>query len=234
MRLMDINICYIINNNEKYINLTLDSIYYIKKFFKSKKYNLKFYVISEVMINLPTDIINIISPYKNIPLLHQRLYISELLNIKKVIFLDSDTCITRCISKLWEINLNNNIVGCAKHYFFNDEEKFYHKYELNFKPFNIYSPVYFNCGVQLIDCVMWKNNNITYKMKRLYKELKHLDHPHYKLDEPVYNTILRGKIFNIDIKWNYYPVNDFHRGYLTHYYGINIKNKPQHAEFLKK
>ena len=81
----NINICYTINNNKKYIDLTLESISSIKRFFRSKKYRLNFFIISEDKLNLPDYITNIISPYKGIPLMHQRIYISELLNVDKVI-----------------------------------------------------------------------------------------------------------------------------------------------------
>ena len=104
----NINICYVITGEDEYVNLTLKSIKYIKKTFRSKKHNLKFFVLNEEKIKLPSYIKNIISPYKNIPLLWQRMYIPELLKVNKCIFLDSDTITLTCISKLWETKLNNS------------------------------------------------------------------------------------------------------------------------------
>ena len=51
----DINICYTIDKNN--VELTLNSIFYIKKFFKNKKYNLSFYIVSNDDLTLP-DFIN--------------------------------------------------------------------------------------------------------------------------------------------------------------------------------
>ena len=165
----NINICYVITGEVNYIDLTLKSIKYIEKTFKSSKYKLKFFVVSEEKIKLPSFIKNIISPYKDIPILWQRMYIPELLNVKKCIFLDSDTITLSCISKLWETDLNGNIVGAVESHFLKptDELPFYVFYQLDYKPYNKVKK-FFNCGVQVIDCNKWLKNNIAEKMLPLY------------------------------------------------------------------
>jgi len=227
----NINICYIINDNKKYIELTLKSISYIQKFFKNSNYSLNFFIISENKIKLPAFIKNIITPYKDIPLLWQRIYIPQLLKVSRCIFLDSDTITMTCISKLWEINLNGNITGAVKSFYF-EKIKAFDYYNLNFEPFNKITE-YYNCGVQIIDCKKWEENNITVKMLKLYNDLYDNKHEWYKMDEPVYNAVLSGNVQTLNKKWNLFPGNRDVRPGILHYYGIYTNKKPVHNEFDK-
>ena len=233
----NINICYILNNNQEYIDLTLDSIYCIKKFLFSKKYKLKFYVISEEPLDLPDYIENVITPYKNIPLMHQRLYITELLDVDRVIFLDSDTINMTCISKLWETNLEDKVVGMAKHYHydnldhlirtfgFKDKEK--DKIIQDFK-FKYKIEKFYNGGVVLIDCKKWRELNLTRECVGFIDKLKGSNH--FKNEEIIYNIVLRDKIYELDELWNYFPREKFNRCYIMHYYGVFNSSKPVHSE----
>lgn len=233
----NINICYILNNNQQYIDLTLDSIYCIKKFMFSKKYKLKFFVISEEKLDLPDYIENIITPHKGIPLMHQRLYITELLDVDRVIFLDSDTVNMTCISKLWETNLEDKVVGMARHYHYDNldhlistfgfanKEKDEIIQDFKFK-YNIEK--FYNGGVVLIDCKKWRELNLTRDCVKFIDKLKGSNH--YKNEEIIYNIVLRDKIFELDELWNYFPREKFHRCYIMHYYGIFNAAKPVHSE----
>lgn len=230
----EINICYVINNNKEYIDLTLNSIKTIRNFFRSKKHSLNFFIISEEKIDITTDnnITNIISPYKGIPLLWQRMYISELIGTSKVIFLDSDTIIYTCISKLWSIDIGDNIVGMAPHYCMNNIQSMINHYGFeDYKMFNEKKHIkkYFNAGVVLINCIKWLDLNITGECLKVYHHIKDTDH--YKNDEPVYNIVLCGRIYELDETWNYFPRNSFKRVNILHYYGRYYKNKPLHNEF---
>ena len=223
----NINICYVITNENSYINLTLKSIKYIQNTFKNTKYKLKFFIISEEKIKLPSFIKNVISPYKNIPILWQRMYIPELLKVDKCIFLDSDTITLSCISKLWETNLDGNIVGAVESHFLKptDEIPFFNFYKLDYKPYNNIQNFY-NCGVQVIDCIKWIKNNTSKKMLILYNELFKVKHFCYKMDEPVFCAILDGKIKKLDKKWNFLPHDRSIRPSIIHYYGMYFKDKP--------
>ena len=227
----NINICYTINNNKKYIDLTLESISSIKKFFRSKKYRLNFFIISEDKLNLPDYITNIISPYKDIPLMHQRIYISELLNVDRVIFLDSDTYITTCLSKLWEIDMQDKIIGMSPHYHINTIneciELFNIRNEVKEYSF-LFKEQYFNAGVVLIDCKKWIKNDLTNICKDFLNIIK--DTKHYKNEEFTYNIALRNHIYVLDEVWNYFPRSEFKRVKILHYYGIYNKDKPKHDE----
>ena len=229
----NINICYVLNNHIDYVNLTLKSISYVKKFFRSKEYQLKFFVVSEEPIdNLPDDVTNVISPYKDIPLLWQRMHIPELLDVDRVIFLDSDTICLTCISKLWKIDLQDNIVGMCNHYCMNSIQAMLDYYSLSeYSIYNKHNDLkqYYNCGVVLIDCVKWRDNGIVSKCEEAYNQIKYT--PHYKNDEPTYNVILADDIYNIDPRWNYYPRGGYTRAHIIHYYGMYFDGKPIHNEF---
>jgi len=227
-----INICYVINDSKPFINLTLNSIYLIKKFFRSNKHVLNFYILSENKLELPNDITNIISPYKNIPLLWQRMYISELIGKSKVIFLDSDTMVYTCISKLWNIDIGDNIVGMAPHYCMHDIQSMIKHYSLqNYKMFDEKKHIkkYYNAGVVLINCNKWLEENMTSKCLKAYEHIG--DTNHYKNDEPVYNIVLSDHIYELDEVWNYFPRESYKRANIVHYYGKYFKNKPFHNEF---
>ena len=227
----NINICYTINDNKKYIDLTLDSISSIKTFFRSKKYKLNFFVISEEPLELPDYITNIISPYKGIPLMHQRIYISELLKVNKVIFLDSDTYATSCISKLWETNMQGKIIGMVPHYHIETLGKcvqLFNIEELVKGYSSLFNEPYFNAGVLVIDCKKWLKNNLTGICKEFLDIIKNTQH--YKNEEFAYNVVLRKHIFVLDELWNYFPRSDFKRTKILHYYGIYNNDKPKHDE----
>ena len=230
-----INICYVITDNKPFINLTLYSIDMIKKFFRSKKHTLNFYILSEEELNLPDDITNIISPYKKIPLFWQRMYISELIGESKVLFLDSDTITYTCISKLWDIDIGDNIVGMSPHYCMNDMQSCIKHYSLqNYEMINNkkHTKKYYNAGVILINCNKWLELKITDKCLEMYKHLSDTDH--YKNDEININVVLCDNIYELDETWNYFPRESYKKANIVHYYGKNYKYKPIHDEIFRK
>tara|TARA_R110002153_G_scaffold13431_2_gene49982 strand:+ start:12858 stop:13565 length:708 start_codon:yes stop_codon:yes gene_type:complete len=227
-----INICYVINNNQTYIDLTLKSIDMIKKFFRSKEHDLNFYILSEEKLELPSDVINVISPYKNIPLLWQRMYISELIGESRVIFLDSDTIAYNCISKLWDIDIGDNIVGMSPHYCMPNIQSCIKHYKLqNYKMFedNKHINIFYNAGVVLIDCKKWLEKNMTEKCLKVYEHVR--DSNIARNDEPVYNIVLKDQIYELSELWNYFPRDTFKKANIVHYYGKYYKHKPLHDEF---
>ena len=228
----DIHVCYVINNNKDFIDLTIKSAKHLRLFFRSKKYNLKIYALSEEEISLPSFIENIISPYKDVPLLWQRMYIPEVINSDKVIFLDSDTLAYTCISKLWEIDIGNNVIALAPHYCMHSIKDMLFHYSLN--NFPLYKEKqdikkYYNCGVSVINSKLWREENIKEIPLKYYNHIKTT--PHYRNDEPTYNVCFSGRIFELDESWNYYPNDNYKKANIIHYYGTYIKGKPFHNEF---
>ena len=197
----DINICYLISSD--YLQLTLTSIDYIKRFYKSNKYNLRFIIIGTDIFSVPRDILYIQSKCPELPLMHQRSHIPDMLDINRVIFLDSDTVTTTCISKLWEIELSNNIIAGVIHYYYPTFESMYKFYDLDFTPFNNRKDsLFFNGGVMLIDCNKWKENGITHKCMELFNLCKGTGAENR--NELGLNVALMNNWKQLDERWNYY------------------------------
>ena len=228
----DIHVCYVINNNQDFIDLTIKSARQLKLFFRSEKYNLKIYALSESKLILPSFIENIISPKKNIPLLWQRMYIPEVINSDKVIFLDSDTLAYTCISKLWEVDIEDKIIALAPHHCMHTIQDMLNHYNLNnFPLYNEKKDLkqYYNCGVSVINSKRWREENIKNIPLKYYKQI--IDTKHWKNDEPTYNVCFSNDIFELDKLWNYFPIGNYRKANIVHYYGTYLKGKPFHNEF---
>ena len=52
MKVTDIHVCYVINDNKDFIDLTIKSAKQLKQFFRSKQHNLKIYALSEMKLNV--------------------------------------------------------------------------------------------------------------------------------------------------------------------------------------
>lgn len=227
-----INICYMINH--AYLNLTLESIQHIKKSFKSKNHTLKFYIIGIDDFDTPEGIEFIKSPYGNMPILHQRVYIPELLNVDRVIFIDSDTITLRCISKLWETDLQNNVIGACQHCECDTFGRLLHNWRtMQFSPYTDVDKKlpYFNCGVMLMDCKKWREQQLDIKCLQAIDLYKHTRYKGY--DEPGFNLVLLDKWKMLNKKWNYLPSPDesYTRCYILHYYGEYPAGTPRHNMF---
>ena len=199
-----INICYLIDH--KFLDLTLKSIQYIETFFKSSKHELKFYIIGIDEFDVPDNITYIKSSYLSLPLLHQRVYIPKMLGVSRVIFLDSDTITTTCISKLWETDLKDNIIGAVTSSHVPTVRASVAAWKFNFPPFtdqDILELPYFDAGMMLIDCNKWIDSKIPEKTLKIFKTYAHTKYSGH--DEPGFSTTLRDKWLKLDERWNYIP-----------------------------
>ena len=233
MKVTDIHVCYVINDNKDFIDLTIKSAKQLRKFFKSKAHNLKIYALSEMALKgLPSFIENVISPHKGIPLLWQRMYIPELIDSDKCIFMDSDTLAYTCISKLWDIDIGDSYIALAPHYCMHTIQEMLNHYGLN--EFTLYRAKgdvqqYYNCGVSVINSRLWRDLSLIEIPLKYYESIKSTSH--WKNDEPTYNVCFSDNIFELDKTWNYYPAGTYKRANIVHYYGTYIKGKPFHNEF---
>lgn len=219
--------------NELYLPLTLTSIEHMQRSFKSKKHKLNIHIIGIEQFDVPHDIKFTLSPYKSMPILWQRVYIPEILNVPKVIFIDSDTITTRCISKLWDIDLEDNVLGAVQHLqcqTFNDLTTNWRS--LDREPFNLTpEKEYFNCGVMMIDNQKWIEGDYA---KKCLDAIKLYDHTVYRgYDEPGFNLVLIDKWKQLDKRWNYIPLPGNPRviPYILHYYGEYPAGTPRHSMF---
>lgn len=133
--------------------------------------------------------------------------------IERVLFLDVDMVMLEDISKLWNINIGDKIIGAAldlgaltigtgvKNY-----------KELNMDP----DEKYFNAGLQLINTQKWREENITEKTINAINEGRE-----FALlgDQYGLNISLYKKWFELDPLWNQFCCYDHPIPYLIHYFG---------------
>lgn len=144
-----------------------------------------------------------------------RLFIPHFIpkEIEKVLFLDVDMIMLEDISKLWNINIGDKIIGAAldlgaltigvgvKNY-----------KELNMNP----NEKYFNAGLQLINTQKWREENITEKTINAINEGRE-----FALlgDQYGLNVSLYKKWFELDPLWNQFCCYNDPIPYLIHYFG---------------
>jgi lipopolysaccharide biosynthesis glycosyltransferase len=223
-----INVCYLIN--EKFLPLTLTSIDYINRFFKSKEHKLQFYIIGMDEFDVPENIIYVPSSYKQLPMDWQRAHIPDMIQVDKVLYLDSDTVTTTCVSKLWGTELDDNIIGAVQHYIGPTIGHMAKAFGLSTRSFTRnYNKPFFNSGVMLIDCLKWRANNITAKCFDILKE--YADTKWSRRNEPAFSVALVDKWKMLDERWNYLPRGSYKKAFITHYYGQYFGQKPMHNMF---
>ena len=227
-----INICYMVN--KLYLDLTLKSIGYIRSRFKSKDHELQFYIIGLDDFEVPDYVKYIKTPYPQMPMLWQRVYIPEILQVEKVIFIDSDTITMTCISKLWEESMDGHPMAAAQHCACGTFGQLLNNWRrMNFPPFSDVPPdkPYFNCGVMVFDCEQWIRDKYDVQCLDMIKTYKHTRYKGY--DEPGFNYVLIDKWKQLDKRWNYLPVTGtkFTRCKILHYYGEYPTGTPRHNMF---
>jgi lipopolysaccharide biosynthesis glycosyltransferase len=226
-----IHICYMIN--EAYLPLTLESIGHVKRSFRSKEHELNIHIVGIEEFTVPDDITFTLTSYRTLPILWQRVYIPEMIGVDRVIFMDSDTITTTCISKLWDIDLGENVIGAVQHLQCTTFGELVNNWKaMDREPFNKHEEKeYFNCGVMLIDCQRWIEGNYPEKCLEAIKMYNNTQYKGY--DEPGFNLVLIDKWQKLDKRWNYIPLPQKDRiiPYILHYYGEYPAGTPRHNMF---
>lgn len=212
-------ICYLIS--EDYLSLTLNSINYVRRFSSSKD-DLEFVIFhfgDLEHIKLDKDISKVKIDRLDYPFfLHRALMFDKL--DEKIIFLDSDTICLTDIGKLYNIDLEDNLIGAAQHNWLINHNK----------AFTVYKPTdkleefvkkddapFFNAGVMLVDCKKWKEINATSKIFSIFETYRG---QYYDWNDEVALNCLFGRDMCrfIDERWNYNKMK-FGRPFIKHYYG---------------
>ena len=149
-----------------------------------------------------------------------RLFIAKLFpNLKKALYLDCDIVILNDIAKLYQFDLEGNIIAAATDDIVNnnDDFKIYCMHAVG-----SYKDKYFNSGVLVIDLEKYR------KEKVLEKFLDLLTTYHFKCvapDQDYLNYLCRDTIKFFPKSWNRMPVDDDYNGELNliHY---NMFTKP--------
>jgi len=213
----------------EFIPLTLESIESVNRF-KRSDVEIKFIVIGDVDPRQDGNIHYIHYMQPETPLMHQRVQLPEVLSsVDRFIYLDSDTTVQTCISKLWSTELNGNIIGAAPHMVLESLPSALEFFEI--KPMvGCDDDMFFNAGVMLVDCVSWRKNKITQHFFDYINKYKNVGS--YMRNEPGLNVVLLKRWLHLDVLWNYRPaLNKYKLCYILHPYGLPANKKPRHYAF---
>ena len=152
-----------------------------------------------------------------------RLFIPNLYkDLKKAIYLDSDTILLTDIAKLYKTNVKGYLLGAIPDGVFQKEEAF-QEYAEKVVGVSSYKK-YFNAGVLLMNLEELRKINFKSKFFYLLETVK------YSVcqDQDYLNRICKGKVKFVDSNWNVMPFNsDTHKDKnsikLVHY---NLSDKP--------
>lgn len=116
--------------------------------------------------------------------------------IKRIIYLDGDTIVRGSLTELWNLDIQNKIIGMSI------EPTADKKRRADLK---IENYPYYNSGVILVDLQKWRKYDIENKVITYYKKQ---NGRLFAADQDVLNYVLRDKIFTISLKYNYYNIFD--------------------------
>lgn len=123
--------------------------------------------------------------------IYYRFLIPDLINAKKVLYLDSDTIIVNSIKDLWKTDLDNFACGVIEDQAC-DDIRIHNRIEID--------DPYFNSGVLLINTKYWKENNINQKLTDfIYTNPEKCVYP----DQDALNIILNKKIKFLPYRYNF-------------------------------
>ena len=125
-----------------------------------------------------------------------RLFIADMFpSLEKAIYIDSDTVVLGDISKLYDTDIKNNSVGvCHEQVMLQTEE--YGLYVE--KVCGINRELYFNAGVLLINCNMFRERKITQKFTELLFDYNFV----VTQDEDYLNVLCQDRVYWLDSSWN--------------------------------
>jgi lipopolysaccharide biosynthesis glycosyltransferase len=215
-------ICYLIN--KEYYNLTLTSISSIKRFYKSDK-KIEFYIFhfGDLTDEKNSDAIFVEIERTSYPFFLHRCFLFDYFK-EKIIFIDSDTICQTNIEKLYNIDLDNKVLGAVQHNWLQTHKIAFTTYnptdELQAHIIKDDYP-FFNAGVLLVDCKKWGDQNFTTKILSLFETYK--NEKRYCWNDEVALNVVLGRNFTkfLDVKWNYNMHNGekYSRMYISHNYG---------------
>tara|TARA_Y100000361_G_scaffold9552_2_gene7689 strand:- start:880 stop:1602 length:723 start_codon:yes stop_codon:yes gene_type:complete len=235
-----INIFYSIDH--KFLELTMNSINSVRQSFVDKNFELDFYLVSkEPLANIPNFVKNVVVDY-SVSIPQMRFIFPEHCQLDRLIYLDSDTICTCCISKLWKEDLGSKVIGAVHHrsptrgqkanqydpWSLGTAKSFFEFKDDDFLSGNL---PYFNSGVMVIDCRKWRDMEISKLCVDAKSQFCRSTQPNN--DEPILNHVLRNNWKKIDQLWNFPPNNSWRRSRIIHMYGVcrHVIGKPSHKMF---
>lgn len=132
------------------------------------------------------------------PVILARLLIDKLLpnNIDRILYLDGDTIVRGDLSRLWTLDLGNNILAMGNEPTVDKNRK---------NSLGLKNCPYYNSGVLLIDLKKWREEDVGNKIIEYYKENgEKITAP----DQDAINGALKGRIYSLEPKYNYFNIYD--------------------------
>jgi len=110
----------------------------------------------------------------------------------KILYIDADTLVRKDITDLYNIDIENNYFGAV--------------YDANYKNlatrlWNDGSEEYFNCGILLINAKKLRDDNY---MKLIEEKIAVNGEKYAICDQSIINDTFKGKIYRLELKWNFY------------------------------
>lgn len=113
--------------------------------------------------------------------------------VERALIMDVDIISLNDLSSLWTIDLDDKILAASEDYPKDAYLLFKHNFNLSL------DCDYVNCGVMIIDCKKWRDNEITQKCFELEKQYRD---KLYCSDQDIINYVCLNKIKVIDAKYN--------------------------------
>jgi len=136
------------------------------------------------------------SDYYPISMLYTMI-LPDVINVDKLIYLDSDMVVNSSLTELWQINLEDNFVAAIEDA---NGKKYAKRFGLKI------DSKFFNSGVMLINCKKWLENDIPHRAAKISMEKTGTT---FGFDQTVLNQLFEDKVKFLDLKWNlqYCPIN---------------------------
>ena len=150
-----------------------------------KNASLIFYPFSKLKENIPQ---NDKTGYAQVG--YARLFLSEILNKERILYIDCDTVINSSLKELWEYDLEGNVLGGIQ-----DNPTLFALTEVGMSK----AHRYINGGVLLIDLVKWKEFNAEEKILKMIEEHNGFVMHH---DQGIVNGVLKDNIKILPPKFN--------------------------------
>ncbi|RKR84224.1 lipopolysaccharide biosynthesis glycosyltransferase [Mucilaginibacter gracilis] len=157
----------------------------------------------------------------------------------KALFLDVDMIVLDDVSKLYNQDLGDNIIGAVQDprllTFDNAWGGIMNYKELGFAA----DTKYFNTGLLLINTQKWAEQNLAQKViDCINANIKHANYP----DQYGYNVVLANQWLELDTRWNYFSSGNLETPFIIHFisrkpfyttYEYNPKYKSLFYQYLK-
>ncbi|GAB3918950.1 glycosyltransferase family 8 protein [Mucilaginibacter boryungensis] len=157
---------------------------------------------------------------------YMRLFIPNIVppGTKKALFLDVDMIVLEDISKLWNEDLGNYVIGAVQDPRLltvdNEWGGIFNYKELGLEP----KTKYFNAGLLVVNIPLWTEQSLTQRIiDCVNNNIKFANYP----DQYGLNVVLANQWHELDTRWNYFASGDLKDPYLIHF----VSRKPIYTTY---